>query len=329
MNVDYLINGSRIDEVGFLPGVWRFFSDYWKFLKIIKQYDLVHINTSLRIKSIIRDSLFIFLSKLYRKKTLVFIHGWNHWIAYMTQNYFLWLYKLFFFKADAIIVLAKEFKNVLEKWGYKKNIYLLTTLVDDSMLNGFGHQQIIDRAKNNGSYNILYLSRIEKEKGIYESLDAFQLVNKVLPNSQLLVAGDGSEFEACKKYTFDQNIQNVKFLGFVRDDERLAAFKKADIYLFPTNYGEGMPTSILEAMAFGLPVITRPVGGIQDFFENGKMGVLLDSNNATECADQIKQILKDQNGRIKVGSYNHQFILDNMAASKVLKKIENIYSEIG
>jgi glycosyltransferase involved in cell wall biosynthesis len=327
VNVDYLINGTRLDEVGLFSGIRRFFTDYSAFLKMVKQYDLVHINTSLRIKSIVRDSIFILLAKMYRKKTIVFIHGWNHTIARITEKYFLWLYKLVFFKADAFIVLAKEFKEKLTKWGFRKNIYLLTTLVDDDLLKNFGPQQIKDRVIKNGQYHILYLSRIEKDKGIYESLDAFNIVNKELPNSHLLVAGDGTEFEACKKYASGMNIKNIKFLGFVRDDERLTAFQNADLYLFPTNYGEGMPTSILEAMAFGLPVITRAVGGIQDFFENGKMGVLLESNSTTECAKQIKNILVDKKTRIKVGSYNHQFIIDNMSASKVLEKIENIYAD--
>ena len=327
-NVDYLINGSRLDEVGALSGIRRFFADYSAFLKIVKQYDLVHINTSMRIKSIGRDSIFLLLSKLYRKKTLLFIHGWNHQVAEFTQKYALWLYKLFFFKVDAFIVLASEFKETLKKWGYTKEIYLLTTLVDDDLINGFGDQQIRDRVEKNENFKILYLSRIEKDKGIYESLNSFKIVNQEMPNSIFVVAGDGSEFTACKQYALDHNIQNVEFLGFIRDKDRLAAFQQADVYLFPTNYGEGMPTTILEAMAFGLPVITRPVGGIMDFFENDKMGILLDSNDSTVCANHIKDILRNGKRRIKIGLYNHNFILENMVSSKVLFKLESIYTAL-
>ena len=327
-NVDYLINGTRLNESGLLSGIRRFCGDYLAFFKIIQQYDLVHINTSFRIKSVVRDSLFILFSKIYKKKTLVFIHGWNHRLANFTGKYLLWLYRMFFFKADAIIVLSSEFKSTLENWGYTKPIYLISTLVDDDLIIDFSENQIQQRKTKNGKINLLFLSRIEKEKGIYETLEAFRLIQNKFPQAELTVAGDGGEFSASKKFVQQNKIHNVNFLGFVRNDQRINAFKDSDIYVFPTRYGEGMPTAILEAMAFGLPVVTCPVGGINDFFENGKMGALVNNVEPQILADTVINIVKDRARQCEIGLYNHNFIRQNMVASKVLQKIENIYSAI-
>ncbi len=68
----------------------------------------------------------------------------------------------------------------------------------------------------------------------------------------------------------------MRFLGHVSGAAKTQAFRAADIYLF-TSLAEGMPNSVLEAMAFGLPIVTRPVGGIRDFFEDGRMGYATDS----------------------------------------------------
>ncbi len=64
------------------------------------------------------------------------------------------------------------------------------------------------------------------------------------------------------------------------------------MYLFPT-YHEGMPGSVLEAMGYGLPVITRTVGGLPDFFEHEKMGFITESLDASVFADFLEQLVKD------------------------------------
>lgn len=324
-NADYLINGSRLDEAGIFASIRRFYADYVSFLKCVDEYDLVHINTSMRPKSLVRDAIFALLCSWKKKRSIVFIHGWNEKMASVTEKYLLWLYRWCFFRTDAFIVLAEQFKRTLEHWGYKGDIFLLTTLVDDDLIAGFGEDDIRDRVESGDNPKILYLSRLEKEKGIYQTLDIFRRVLQDYPQASLTVAGDGSEFENAKLYVEKKGIANVDFMGFVRDKERIRVLKESDFYLFPTHYGEGMPTTILEAMAFGLPVITRPVGGIKDFFLSGKMGLLLDRDDADVAARYIIGLFKDRPKWLEIGIHNHRFIKQNMAASMVEKKLQSIY----
>lgn len=78
----------------------------------------------------------------------------------------------------------------------------------------------------------------------------------------------------------------------LQEKKKIETFISHDIYCFPT-YGEGMPVSLLEAMAFGFPVVTRPVGGIKDFFENGKHGFLTNSKDPEIFAELIEKFLKN------------------------------------
>lgn len=86
-----------------------------------------------------------------------------------------------------------------------------------------------------------------------------------------------------------------------------------------------MPSSVLEAMAYGLPVITRPVGGLVDFFEPGRMGYLTDSSDPQVLAALLEQLARDPPLRQEIAQYNHAFAGRNFAASVVAERLAEIY----
>ena len=88
-----------------------------------------------------------------------------------------------------------------------------------------------------------------------------------------------------------------------------------------------MPTVVLEAMAFGLPVFTRKVGGLADFFENGKMGYITDSLDPKDFAEAMIPYLEDIEQTKKVSQYNAKYAKEHFMASSVAKQIENTIKE--
>ena len=96
----------------------------------------------------------------------------------------------------------------------------------------------------------------------------------------------------------------------------------ADLYILPT-YQEGMATSVLEAMAFGLPVLSRPVGGVRDFWKNKDMGFLMESLDSHDYAQQIEQLIGDSSLVEHISTFNRQYARDHFLASKVTEKFED------
>jgi glycosyltransferase involved in cell wall biosynthesis len=141
------------------------------------------------------------------------------------------------------------------------------------------------------------------------------------------VAGNGSALKQAVEFAHKHEIQNVEFLGTLSGEDLISAFKESDIYILPT-WGEGMPASVLEAMAFGLPVITRPVGGIVDFFETPQMGYLVGSKSVNDFYDAIFQLLSDKDRLAEISRYNHHYALRNFAASKVAGNVESVLRAI-
>ncbi|MBK6912277.1 MAG: hypothetical protein IPH11_00810 [Ignavibacteriales bacterium] len=120
---------------------------------------------------------------------IVFIRGWDYSFASNLEGKSFSLFKFIFFKADALIELSKDNKQRLLNWGYKKNIYLETTTVDDEIENAATLNIILDKYETiPESINILLLSRIEKEKGIFEAIDAFAAILSSNLKYKLIVA---------------------------------------------------------------------------------------------------------------------------------------------
>lgn len=292
--------------------------DYLKFaLKIIKiRPDIVHLNPSLDKKSIIRDSIFLRIAKLFGRKVLVSWHGWKENTERSIDSGNGKKFKNKFRSADAFTVLCSDFKTKLNQWGIDKPVFMGTTLFDDDLLKD------VDISTKKLTASFLFLSRIEKAKGIYQAIKAFSLSQ--IPGKKLYIAGTGSELEGVKKYVKENNIDGIEFTGYVTGKEKEDLFKKCSVYILLSD-SEGMPISMLEAMAFGLAVFTTRVGGIKDFFEDGIMGYTVDPLNSLDTSEKLTELLNDKDKLRNISLYNHKYSTDHFKASKVASKLEEIY----
>ena len=326
---NYFEVGRTDDEIGVLAVLKRVCLDslnFWKELNR-EEYELVHINPSLLIGSFFRDGVLLLLARLHRKPVLVMFHGWDKAFERTIERFLFWWFRLAYKRATVFVVLADEFRDTLKRWSCAQRIIVETTVIDDAAV----HCDLRILQENRRAalvFNVLFLARLEKEKGIYETLDAFQLLKKAVPHARLIVAGDGPDKVLAEEYAMAHGIGGIDFVGFVTGKQKVDIFARAHVYVFPTFYGEGMPTSVLEAMAVGLPVITRPVGGLRDFFEDGRMGHLTESLNPAVFAELAGKLAIDIQRREAIGEYNQLYAGQRFAASKVAARVENVYASI-
>ncbi len=316
--VKYNIVGSRAREnTGKYWFPWDLLKTIWKLL--VYNPDVLIVNTSLGKNALRRDSFFLNLATLFGKKVVVHFHGFNvNYAREINAKDFLHM----FGKASGFLVLSCSIKEQLQKWGVSQPIRLTTTKVDNRMIDGY------DVGRRSGDIkNILYLGRVEKEKGIYISLDVYALLQKNHPELNYTVVGSGTELENAKKYAKEIGIKNILFTGVLTGEALREQYENADLYLF-TSFHEGMPTSVLEAMCFGLPIVTRPVGGLVDFFKEGEMGSFVDSFDARDFISPIEKLLNDKGLTYQIGISNNKYGIKHFLASQVTRNIENIILEL-
>lgn len=267
-----------------------------------------------------RDAIYLRIAKIFGCKVAVFIHGWD---KRFYENIMSGGYQLnsIWHVADCFFVLAAEFEKDLRNLGIKNPVFLTTTKVTDKLVENF------KRSPAEAVNNIIFLARVTKEKGIYVAIDAFEIVKRTHKDATLKVVGVGEELNNAMSYAKERGVYDITFTGALSGTSLREAFANADIYILPTAH-EGMPTSVLEAMAFGLPVITRPVGGLVDFFEHGKMGYLIEELNSEVFAKSLSNIIENPSIAHDMATYNQNYSSRHFLASKVAPELEKTLKDL-
>lgn len=280
----------------------------------------VIVNTSLSKTLLFRDGIIVFISKMCFRKVLLIIHGFDESALKKKR-----LINNGYFKSDAIIVLSSAFRDMISDVGFKKPISIQYNPVS---------KDIFDYVDNENSKrdlseikDILYISRIEKEKGIYVLIDSFLLIQKKHPEISLHIAGNGSEYDAMNKYISIHNISGIKVYGFVSGNDKYTLLSKCDMLLFPS-YKEGLPINVLESMAFGQVVITRPIGGLVDLFSEINFGKLVHSLDPQEYADAFEFMVSNKMEIIKTRMDNGKFAKEHFHPKAIVSKMEDIICEL-
>lgn len=295
---------------------------YYPFYLLIHSPDTIEINTSFIKKSFIRDFIYLELSVLFAPNAnkVIFIHGWdNKFHKYLTNNKKNYL-KKFHQNADQIIVLADDFKQQLISSGFsKKKIDTLTTGIDYQTF------EKVEKIKSNKT-NLLFLSRIEKDKGIYEFMQSIPQLLKTYNNLHFNIAGVGNDFEdvinseVAKKYS-----EYITFHGYLKGEQKIKLLKMSDIYIFPSSHGEGFPISILEAMGSGLPLIYTSSGGLREKLEDGLNGIEIPPKNTDAIVTATIRLIENPSLRTKMGVTNEKLIRESYDIGAIFMKLEEIY----
>jgi len=318
-SVDYQVVGKRYAGRDWPPPI-RVLIDWIRFAARAWRYDVVHINPSLCAKCFFRDIPFVWTAGMMGRRLLVFFRGWDTAFEEEIGRRWIRLFRWGYGRADACVVLAAAFEEAIRRWGYGGPTYRETTLVDERMLG------CSPPRSEPGVFRILFMSRVERDKGIYEATEAVRLMDD--GHVELAVAGDGAERQPYEQYVREQSLRFVKMRGYLRGEEKSRAYQSAHVFLFPSTHGEGMPNAVLEAMAFGLPCIVCDAGGLRDFFVDGVMGFLLPYPDPVRLSACLRRMRDDADLRRRMSEGNAAYARERFLASAVVRRLEAIYEQM-
>jgi len=145
----------------------------------------------------------------------------------------------------------------------------------------------------------LHLGRLGERKGSFDAINAFSGLPEELRNrARLVLAGDG-DVEGVRRLAAPLG-ERVEVLSWISAAERDRLLAQSDVFVLPSR-AEGVPMALLEAMAWGLPSITSPVGGIPDVFQNGLDGALVTPGNVAEIRAAMVHLISDEPARLLAG----------------------------
>lgn len=173
-----------------------------------------------------------------------------------------------------------------------------------------------------GYYNILFVGRIEKRKGLEYLLRAFPLVQEVCPNSRLIVVGEGRLRATLQHTVVERGLSNVVFTGFVPAEDLPRYHRAAQVFCVPATGFESFGIALLEAMAAGLPVVASDIVGFRQVISHGEDGLLVSPRDPVALAHALILLLCNQDlcrsmslrGREKAALYDWSVIADRVLA---------------
>lgn len=286
----FVVVGRRRAELGRLGRMFRLGADTVAWAKAVGACRRCIINTSLQTGAIPRDALLVLLARIRGLRILVFLHGWDDaahaWV--LRNRWRTALFRALFLRGTTVVVLANRFRNELLSIEPTANVTVGSIVVANDWL-----ETPISEARRSNAISLLYISRIDRDKGLRETLEALSVLAARGFEPHLSIAGDGPALAEMKAYSQRLNLRRVTWCGLVAGQEKMDVFESASILVFPTHYGEGLPVVVAEAMSRGLAIITTAVGGLADIFLDGRMGVRVPTQNAPAVADAIERLIAD------------------------------------
>jgi glycosyltransferase involved in cell wall biosynthesis len=283
--------------------------------------DLIHIHIS-DWGSVLRKAIIIQICLLFRIPILVHAHGPEFHLTYQAlpraaQKYLGWLFQ----HCTGSIVLSKSWQDFyIENLGLQpEKVFILPNPVELPL-------QIPDRT-NKQKITIVFTGKISQRKGSFDLIQAFaQLPFAQQECSKLILAGDG-EIATGKELAESLNLaNNIEFLGWIDSEQRNTLLSEADIFILPS-YNEALPMALLEAMAWGLPVITTPVGGIPEIVTSNHNGLLVPPGDLQQLSSAMKSLIINEDLRLSLGT-NARSSVVSLDVTSYCVSLGNIYQSI-
>lgn len=305
-----VVDGNSIQKIGIFIEAFIHFM----FVMICcPEIKIVHIHGA-SYASFWRKRIFIYLSKLFRKKVVYHVHG-AEFQSFATKHQK--VVHLTLKKCDCVIALSESWKNYFESEFFHPCVKVVKNVIESPQINKIKSSQFI----------LLFLGRIGDRKGIFDLLEVLAK-NRLLYEGklQLIFGGDG-EVEKAKEYIKQNKLDNIAFYqGWVSGKNKIELLNRADAYVLPS-YNEGLPVSILESMSYHLPIISTNVGGIPEIVKDGVNGFIIEPGNKKGLKEAIDHLLFNRKLREKMGVASADMVKDHLPDS-VKKQLENLYLKL-
>ena len=284
-----------------------------KYMALLPWYDIVHIHLSTSV-SARRKYLFYKLAQLCRKKVVIHLHCGSQLSDIWNSKY-----EDMFRNSNMCVVLSNSIRDmVVARTNKSDNI----RVVYNPSPSGVVVPKSEERNKE-----ILFAATLYREKGYLDLIEAFAKISVKYPDWKLVLAGNGSQETGIGKAEQLRVGNRVEFLGWVKGADKDRAFRSASIFCLPS-YAEGFPMAVLDAWAYGLPVVTTPVGGVPDIVVNGKNGLLFTPGNVNELAEKLALLIEDENLRNKISKESLCLVDTTFNSDTIANQLASIYRDI-
>jgi glycosyltransferase involved in cell wall biosynthesis len=288
--------------------------------------EIVHLNTSFEFNAYWRDLAYLLTARALGRRIVYQVHGGELPARFLGESSFGRGFLRFTLRAaDVIVVLAEIELDAYRRFHAGRKLEMIPNAID---LDEYGDVSPKQFARD--ELVLGYIGRLADDKGIRESILAVSALRKQdAPRTTLRIAGSGPyEAELRRLVKAESLSDQVQFLGPVFGDEKRRFWKDIDVFLFPTFHREGLPYTILEALASGTPTITTRVGGIPDVIKDGIHGLVLDEHTPAAVAEAVRALTDDRELPRRMSSAALSRAREHYGVQRLADQFDRVYREL-
>lgn len=280
---------------------------------------LIHIHAASGV-SFWRKSLFAVLGRLFHRPVIVHIHGGEFLEFYRGCSPFgRWFVRWVLEGAARVVVLSNTWAQRVGEISPRLRVAVVANPV------ALPAGEILPR--DCAALNFLFLGRLERDKGVFELVDAFAALVKDFPEARLILAGEGERDAVLEKIAALGIGPQVELPGWVTGETKANLLAAASVFVLPS-YIEGLPVSMLEAMAYGVPVIVSRVGSVPEVLLDGENGLMVEAGSVDSLREALFSISASPVLRKKLGDAGRALVERDFAANIVGSRVEQIYRDV-
>lgn len=308
--------------------IWHLICIIFKiyYFRICKGASILYYPPSGPNSAVYRDMAILFPTRWLFKKIIFHFHA-SGLSEHLKKNsgLFKWVFKVCFFNPDVAIRLSESCPNEGEPIHAKKVLIVPNGLPDEAgTVNKLEEKKII---------NLLFIGLLEESKGELDLCRAIKILKDKGVECKARIAGEFKTADYKERFNLfvKENAleDNVEYIGIIRGTEKESAFRNSDLFCFPSFFhSESFPLVLIEAMSYGLPIVTTKWRGIVDMVEDGYNGYLCEIHSPEQLADRIEKLYREVELRELMGK-NARAVFDARYDMKQhLKMMENIFDNI-
>ena len=292
--------------------LWYFLKGFAQYTVLLPFYDIVHIHFSLETSAKRKYPFFRF-AKMFGKKTVIHLHCGSQ-----IDDIWSRVYQMMFVQCDCGILLSESLKKKIEEHIGESD--KLQVIFNPCPIN-------IDNIRYDKQNNILFSGTLYEGKGYKDLIRAFAKVAPQHPDWKVVLAGNGEEVQARALAEELEITGQVEILGWVSGEQKHKAFCEAKVLCLPS-YAEGFPMAVLDAWAYGLPVVTTPVGGVPDVAVDGENMLLFNPGDVETLVEKLELVISDEGLRAKIAEESTKLAKGKFSLDSVTEQVTKIYEEL-
>ena len=313
--IDTHVEGSAWRRLAVMAGA------YARFLRVLmrQQPSAVHAHVAMR-GSFWRKSLFLCTAQRFGVPTIAHLHGSE--MQRFVESQPAWRRRWIVSQLEAasrVIVLSESWARFVSTLAPRARVEVVPNYVTVPPARAY--------EPDAGTLRVVFLGLVGRRKGVYELLPALSRALQRAPALRLDVAGNGEVDQARAAADAMGLGDRVRFVGWIDAAARHELLQAAHVYVLPS-HNEGLPMSVLEAMSYGLPVITTKVGGLPELITHGQDGWLIDAGDVGQLEQALVTLAQEPELRQRIGAAARRRVAAQYSREAVLPKLEAIYTSV-